>query len=70
MDETHTINENLNKVQALIDAIQQLYKASNDLTFGALVYQIETLKVLSEESFESLEAIRHALSIVPKVSKE
>ena len=62
MDETHTISENLNKVQALIDAVHQLYTASNELTFAALVYQIETLKVLSEESFESLEAVRHALT--------
>ena len=61
MDETHSIEENLEKIQALIDAVQRLYKTSNDMTYAAIVFQLESLRTLSNETFESLETIRNIL---------
>ena len=58
MDINHTVNENLNKVKALIDAVDLLYKIRNDLTTGAMLFQIESLKTLSEETYESLQTIK------------
>lgn len=67
MDETHSVEENLEKIKALIDAVHKLYSVSNELTFSALLFQLETLKTLSEETFESLETISELLKVdLPK----
>ncbi len=62
MDETHSLEENLEKIQALIDAVHQLYKTSNDMTYAAIVFQLESLRTLSNETFESLEKIREIIT--------
>jgi len=64
MDQNHTVRENLDKMEALIEAVGKLQKASNDLTFGAILFQLESLKVLAEETQQSLETVRRVL--VPK----
>ena len=64
MDRNHTIRENLNKVEALINAVAKLQKASNDLTFNAILFQLDTLKVLSEETYESLQTVRNSLMLL------
>lgn len=61
MDENHTLKENFDKVEALIEGVAKLQKASNDLTFSAILFQLESLKVLSEETHESLETIKKVL---------
>ncbi len=58
MDNNHTIYENLDKVEALIEAVNKLHGISKDLTFEAIKFQIETLKVLSDETAESLKTVR------------
>lgn len=62
MDENHSIEENLDKIQALIEAVVKLQKTSNDLTFSAILFQLESLKTLSEETFQSLEALRKLIT--------
>ena len=64
MDRNHTIRENLNKVEALINAVAKLQEASNDLTFNAILFQLDTLKVLSEETYESLQTVRNSLMLL------
>jgi len=67
MDENHSVEENLEKIKALIDAVHKLYSVSNELTFSALLFQVETLKTLSEETFESLERVSKLLKVeLPK----
>lgn len=61
MDKNHSVEANLDKIQALIDAVNRLYKASNDLTFSAIMFQIDSLRSLSNETVQSLEAIRKTL---------
>lgn len=61
MDRNHTLNENIEKIQALIDGVSKLQKMSNDLTFSAILFQLDSLKTLSDETFESLESIRHII---------
>ena len=61
MDQTHTLKENLDKVESLIDAVVKLQKTSNDLTFSAILFQLESLKALSEETHESLQTVRKML---------
>ncbi len=67
MDENHSIEENIAKIQALIEAVGKLYQVSNELTYSALVFQLQSLKTLSDETFESLETIRELLKVeLPK----
>jgi len=58
MDRTHTIKENLNKIEALIEAINRLNENRHELTNDALIFQIESVTSLSEETSESLQTIR------------
>lgn len=61
MDQNHTVQENLDKVEALIEAVSMLQKASRDLTFSAILFQLQSLKVLAEETHESLKTVRTLL---------
>lgn len=58
MNKKHTPKEHLDKIEALIDAVYLLNQASNELNADALRFQLESLKVLSDETFKSLESIR------------
>ena len=58
MDETHTLEENLRKIEALIDAVHKLQQSKNDLVFDVIKYQLESLEALAVEARESLDAIR------------
>lgn len=60
MDELHTIRENFDKVQALIDAIESLYGERNTFSHPALIFQLETLKTLSDEATASLDTLKDA----------
>jgi len=59
MDELHTINENVEKVEALVSAITRLQATSATLTLEALLHQIESIKILSDEAFNSFETMKN-----------
>lgn len=61
MDEMHTINEKILKMEALFEAINKVHEIRK-YPISVLQYQIETLKVLSDEARDSFEGIKDELS--------
>ena len=66
MDELHTIQENFDKVQSLIDAIGTLYEERDNFSHPALIFQLESLKTLSDEATESLDTLKSACARLHK----
>lgn len=59
MDELHTVRENCQKVEALVNAVEMMYDNRKHMPAGSWEYEIENLNQLAREARESLEAIRY-----------
>ena len=58
MDETHTLEENIQKIEALIDAVHRLQIEKQNLVFDLIQYQLDSLDMLAHEASQSLDAIK------------
>lgn len=65
MDTTHNIEENLSKVEGLIAGVAHLNELRKELGAEALMFEIESLNALAEETKESLDTIRLKCKLTP-----
>ena len=65
MDTMHNIDENLAKLEGLLEGIEHLNELRHELGPEALVFEIESLHALAEEASESLDTIRLKCKLTP-----
>lgn len=66
MDTMHNVEENLQKVEGLIEGVEHINNLRHELGPEALVFEIESLHALAAETRKSLDTIRLKCKLTTK----